>query len=249
MRVSKLSPLAVAVSLGVSALAAPTAANAEMSASFAASNMYLWRGLNVSDPAPAVSGSLDYSHDSGFYAGVWTSSEGPFDGSSEWDYYFGFGGEAGSIGWDVMYIEYVYPTSAGTDTTISEGLMDFSDIVLSLSAGDFSASFYIDTVTGDNDAFEGDEGELSIGDKIYYTLGYSYEKFDFTLGSWMMADEAGGSDAEYTHANITYNATDELSFTFFSVIDEPDAGNPFGAGWGVDGDLNIAVTWSKSFDL
>lgn len=233
MRVlSKLNPLAVAVSLGVSAVAAPMAANADMSASFAVSNMYLWRGINISDPGAAVSGSLDYSHESGFYAGLWTSSEGDFDGSSEFDTYFGFSGEAGSFGYDVMYVNYHYPYAGD-----SESYTDFSDLVISLSVADFGFSMFYNLAEPTDTA--------DAGDYIYYTLSYSYEDFGFTYGGWSNDD----TDSEYSHVTISFAATDELSFALSSVVDEAEPGSQIGEAWGVDSDPVFQVTWSQSYDL
>ncbi len=71
---------------------------------------YLFRGIEQSSGA-AVQGGLDYSHDSGFYAGGWAStiSFASNTGSgAEVDFYAGFGGEAGAIGYDVGAIYYWY---------------------------------------------------------------------------------------------------------------------------------------------
>ena len=103
----KLTPVAVATSMALATLAAPGIASAEMSASAGVSNFYLWRGLDISAGAPQVAGSLDYSHESGAYAGVWASSE---DAGTETDLYFGFAGEAGGLSYDISFWEYLYPS-------------------------------------------------------------------------------------------------------------------------------------------
>ena len=77
MKLTKtLSSIAAASALTLGAMAAPTVAQAETSASMAFSNMYLWRGTNLSPSGSVISGSLDYSNDSGVYAGVWISPTG-----------------------------------------------------------------------------------------------------------------------------------------------------------------------------
>ncbi|HET8808236.1 MAG TPA: TorF family putative porin, partial [Methylophaga sp.] len=38
------------------------------SASVALSSEYIWRGISQTDGDPAISGSFDYAHSSGFYA-------------------------------------------------------------------------------------------------------------------------------------------------------------------------------------
>ena len=244
MRVmSKLSPLAVAVSLGVSALAAPVAVNAETSASIAASNFYLWRGQNLNvNGGAAFSGSLDYNHESGLYAGVWTSSEGGAPdgsdeedfpnpraaGNSEYDLYVGYAGEAGSLGYDVSLWSYEYPEAAGP---VSYG--DASELIIGLSMADFSFTLY-DSLQGGNSY-------------IYYTLGYSYDKFGVTLGTWSFDNEDLTKDhkdysSEYQHLDLSFAATDEVTFTLSKVINDDDETTG-------DTDTLINVSWSKSFDL
>ncbi len=221
---SKVKALAVGTSLLAGLSTLPNVASADLSASVAVSNMYLWRGTNISNPGAAVSGSVDYSHDTGFYAGVWTSSEGA-TGSQEYDLYFGIAGEAGDFGYDLGFIEYVYPSEA--DEALK---FDFSEIYLGLSFAGLSADIYIDTGAGDTD----------FGDSKYYFLAYEFGSFSFGVGGWSV-DDSTGLD-EYEHIDITYNATDELSFTVSQVLDEDDVSSG-------DNDALVAVTWSKSFDL
>lgn len=47
-------------------------AQAEVTANIAASSNYYWRGITQTDDGAAVSGGLDYSNESGFYAGTWS---------------------------------------------------------------------------------------------------------------------------------------------------------------------------------
>src|SRR5690606_40989292 len=56
---------------------------------------------------PAVSGSLDYAHESGAYAGVWGTSGDTLAGD-EYNVYFGFGGEASGLSYDLNVLTYVY---------------------------------------------------------------------------------------------------------------------------------------------
>ena len=44
------------------------------SASVAMSSDYVWRGYSQTDSEPAISGSFDYGHASGLYAGTWASN-------------------------------------------------------------------------------------------------------------------------------------------------------------------------------
>lgn len=90
---------------------------------------YSFRGLQQSDEHPAVQGGFDYSHDSGFYAGIWGSNVDFNDGdeaSLETDIYAGFSGETGGLTWDIGGIYYAYP---GADTPRD---YDFYEIAASI---------------------------------------------------------------------------------------------------------------------
>lgn len=81
------------------------------SASVALSSDYVWRGYSQTDEDPAISGSFDYGHSSGFYAGIWASNvDFGDDTSAEIDIYAGFGGETGGgLGYDFGILRYIYP--------------------------------------------------------------------------------------------------------------------------------------------
>ena len=88
---------------------------ADVSANVAASSNYFWRGITQTDDGAAVSGGLDYAHDTGFYAGTWVSNVDFDDQTSyEMDFYAGFSGEANGLGYDVGYIYYAYPDAPGS---------------------------------------------------------------------------------------------------------------------------------------
>lgn len=93
-------------------------AHAEVSGSVTLTSDYLFRGLTQTNEEPALQGGIDYTHDSGFYAGAWGSSiswlsDSDPDVSSqvEVDLYLGYGGEFGEsgLGYDVGAIYYWYP--------------------------------------------------------------------------------------------------------------------------------------------
>ena len=119
MKLNKLSTVTVASALAVSSFALlPSVASAETSASLTLSNMYLWRGVNLTPDAPAISGSLDYAHESGAYLGVWTTNE---DDGIETDLYVGFAGEAGDFSYDISYWAYLYPEEGFSGEPTIEG--------------------------------------------------------------------------------------------------------------------------------
>jgi len=206
----KLTPVALATSMALGGLMAPGAASAEVSASINIANMYLWRGVNLTPDAPAFSGSLDYAHDSGFYAGVWGTNE---DDGIETDLYLGFGGEAGDFNYDVSYWYYMYPEEgfSGEGPVIAQvadptqpgptnnDLSDtsLSEFVIGLGFKDLTATFYVSSETQGG------------SDYVYYTLDYTIGDYNILYGAWSY-DKAGND--EYSHVTLTYAYNDNLTF-------------------------------------
>lgn len=188
-----------ASAVAASALTVPAAAQAELSASMAFSNMYLWRGINRSQNGAAISGSVDYSTND-LYFGIWTSSK---DGGHETDLYVGYAGSAGGIDYDVSFWNYLYPEDQG-DLLDS----DNSEIVGSISYRGFTGALYISV---DSDT----------PDDKYLTFGYGFDKYNFLLGIWDREHSDTGD--EYRHITVNYAATDELSFAV--SIANSDNGN------------------------
>lgn len=99
------------------AQAAPPASPHTVAFNVSVSTQYLYRGLTQSNYRPAVAGGADYSHASGFYAGVWASSLtwlrdfGISSARIELDTYFGFKNTVGDFSYDVGYLRYNYPGS------------------------------------------------------------------------------------------------------------------------------------------
>ncbi|MGD8641636.1 MAG: TorF family putative porin, partial [Gammaproteobacteria bacterium] len=196
------------------------------------SNMYLWRGQNISSGSAAISGSLDYSHESGFYAGAWGSNEG--NNGSETDLYAGFGGEVSGFSYDISYWWYLYPESSGLGDNTGLGDTDLAELVLSGGYGPVSVGIYMSV---DNEL-----QDVDYGDYIYYTLGLDFmEKFNITYGKWSVDDETLMTQGNYGHLTFTYSPIDELSFTVSTAMEDiTDT---------VEEDPLFQVTYSKSFDL
>jgi len=167
------------------------------SASVALSSDYVWRGVSQTQRDAAISGSFDYSHASGLYAGVWASNVDEFvDGDKanlEIDTYAGYSSELGDtgIGYDIGWLRYIYPgIAAGLD-------YDWNEYHLALSYSYFSASVnYTNEVYGDG----GDNA-------VYYTFGGAYEfengvAIDANIGAYDYSDEATYGDDAHVDWNI-----------------------------------------------
>lgn len=62
------------VVIGLMALSA-SPAFAKVSSKVTAASDFIWRGLDITNSAPAVQGGINYLHDSGFSAGIWASNQ------------------------------------------------------------------------------------------------------------------------------------------------------------------------------
>ena len=136
---------------------------------------YIWRGVSQTQNRPAIQGSFDISHESGFYIGAWGSNVEFQDGgptSLELDAYAGFANEftLGSgdnpftIGYDIGYLHYDYP--------LDTGALNFNEVYFGLNLApvdklNFSTYWYQDI---------GVENKPGIG---YLDMGA-----DYTLPDW-----------------------------------------------------------------
>ena len=181
----KKTTLALAMGLMISG-----AANAALEANIGATSNYLWRGVTQSSDDGAISGGLDYSHDSGLYAGTWVSSLGGT--GSEVDYYAGFSGETESLGYDVGYIYYQYDDAS---------LADFAEVYGSVTMSGVTAGIASEVYT---------QGGTDL-DQTYYSLSSDFELTDgFGLIATAGRYNRDGSD-DYTH--LTFDVTKD-DFTF-----------------------------------
>lgn len=114
-----LSVMVVGVAVSAPALAAEPfgPGNGTVSSTVGVVSQYAFRGLAQSDEHPAMQASIDYSHDSGVYAGVWGSNVDFNDGdeaSLETDLYAGWSGETKGVSLNFGGIYYLYPGASGS---------------------------------------------------------------------------------------------------------------------------------------
>jgi uncharacterized protein (TIGR02001 family) len=107
---------AAALAFGIGA-AAPAKAQVELGAglsltgSVAATTDYLFRGISQTRNRGAFQGTLELSHESGFYVGAFLSTATflATDARQELDIIGGFRFETGPVKWDTYVIGYTYP--------------------------------------------------------------------------------------------------------------------------------------------
>jgi uncharacterized protein (TIGR02001 family) len=204
--------------MALAAAMASTGAQADgfdVSASAAVSNMYLWRGQDLGNGSPAVSGDITASL-GGLYAGVWGSSGDDAMGT-EYDLYAGYGLDLGGFSIDASVWNYIYPDSPeGNLDTVGE----LSEVILTMGFGPVSVSYY-DNIAGST-GYE------------YYTASIEMGQFSTTVG-YSDPEE----DGDYTHVNLSYAYNDNLSFTLSKVVDQDED-----EADGVDEDTNFVVSYS-----
>ena len=137
------------------------------------SNNYLWRGLTQTENEPAISGGIDYGHDSGWYIGTWVSNVeyGTTDTFSyEHDVYFGYAGEYEGISYDLGYLYYNYD---------EDNDIDFGEVYGSVGWGGFSVTAWILAHTEANESMGqgivGRDYDFGFGDAYYVYGDYVHE--------------------------------------------------------------------------
>ncbi|MCD8498142.1 MAG: TorF family putative porin [Alphaproteobacteria bacterium] len=192
----------------------------EFSGSVTFTSEYAFRGIVQSDEHPALQGSIDYEHDSGFYAGVWGSSVDFNDGSQatvEMDPHAGFAGEIGNISWDIGAIYYMYPgANSGLD-------YDFFELALALGY-DFDI-FSLSGAVNYSPNFFADSGQ-SLYSAAYLGVPLPYDfAINAHVGHQQIDDErAFGADSYTDYAvGLGYNlAGFDLALDYVgTTLDEP----------------------------
>ncbi len=169
---------------GLSLLLCAGTANAQVSATVTAVSDYDFRGVSLSGTDPALQGSVDWAHDSGFYAGAWASSgldfdsvcgddgESPCESDYEIDVYVGFaGGDEEGLTYDGGIVYYTYWPD--------DDELDYPEAYFGLGYGMFGGKLWYtnDYNNGDIDAWylEGNASiELPQGFTLNLHAGYNF---------------------------------------------------------------------------
>lgn len=159
---SKARTIQSVVSAVVLALAVAPAANAGLTGHVDVYSKYILRGITMApeQDSPALQGGVDYATDSGFYVGYWFSTLGysadasSTHNSTENDFYAGYNGKLGSLGYTVGGTYYVY--SPGKD-------FDGLETKLGLSYGDFGLTT-----------------QTALQDMVWANTGDTYWVFSYT---------------------------------------------------------------------
>lgn len=190
----------IALCLAGSASAfAQTAAAPPHTLSFNASVVtdYRFRGITQTRHQAAVQGGIDYAHASGFYLGAWASTikwigDAGGDARVETDFYGGYKGQAGAIGYDVGVLRYQYfghDLEVSPNTTELYGAITYSLFTLKYSHAisnlfgfeDSKNSYYVD-LSAALDLGNGWSLTPHVGyQKVKVSGDYSYWDYALTL--------------------------------------------------------------------
>lgn len=197
------------------------AAGSPITANFAVTSNYIFRGVTQTSDIAAVQGGIDYAHDSGFYVGTWISN---YSTGSQYenDIYGGYTMEVGSVGMDFGTILYRYP--------IGPTQSDLQEVYANFAIKDFEFGVAL-TISK--------EGSPADKNDLYYWGSWSTElKKDLSLGVLVGGyDYDAAATEDYNHYQVSLTKGD---FTF--ALDKNDL-------TGDSGDLRMSISWGQSFDL
>lgn len=220
MRTSMKSVLAAALFAGASLAATPAFADeTDIPADFTISGNvqgvsdYRFRGVSVSGGDPAIQGSINVNHASGFYAGAWASSLEDTDvyGNAELDLYAGWTGEVASgLTADAGVVYYLYPNGDVGNANFFEGTASLSTTLGPVSAKAGAAyAWKQDAIGGDDNLYlYTDLGTgipntpVSLSAHLGYTNG--------PLSPRILTGGTGHDGFDYS-LGATYNVTKNLS--------------------------------------
>lgn len=164
---------------------------AEVTAGAALTSNYIWRGFSQTQDDAALSGSVDYSDESGLYAGIWASKVDFADADVEVDVYVGMSGDINDdFSWDVGLLSYNYPGAKGR----------FDEVYAGIGYGAYSFTYYLDV----------DIRADGVGD--YAELGA-----DFEVGELGLSLHIGNYDVDAGYSVIDYKVAVSKEIEGFGV--------------------------------
>ena len=206
-KLSQAIALATAMTAG---LVGTTTVQAEVSYNAAVTSNYVWRGDAQGADTTALQGGVDYAHESGLAAGIWTSS---LAGDTETDYYASFSGETGKLSYDLGVIAYDYNNDPA----------DFVEAYVAVGMADVSLTLYKKLDDNDDDKTTDDAAYVSLG----YSLGLAEDLgLDLALGQTFDADNTDSKADKYDVLVSVTKSLPEFDFSF-TATDKEDGENEF----------------------
>lgn len=213
--------------LGLAATAqAASTSNTGLTANVEVTSNYVFRGQTQTDEDPAIQGGIDYTHQSGFYAGLWGSNvDFPGLGSGlEYDLYAGIGFDVTQdVKLDVGYITYQY-----TNNTV-DNARGSDEVFIGAKYKGFAGYYYYGNANNNNENYQ------------YYDLRYSMDlpkEFKLTLHYGHLDPDTGNSSDDISLRGSKNFGGFDVSLSYTNV----DSNSPS------DKD-RFFITVSKNFDL
>lgn len=214
----KLLSTAIATALTATGLLATSAtlntAAAEVSFNAGVMSQYIFRGMVQRDSA-SLMGGADYTHDSGFYAGIWTAqvgtetNTGPFAVNSssnngmEIDLYGGFKKEFSGVTLGAGFTSYQY-TNKYTLTQTSGFDSAYNELNFSLAYGPITATI--------NPGYHEGVSGLSNKDYVFYSLKGEFMGFYALYGAFnKKAENNKGTTSGYV-SGFSFDAVKDGSY-------------------------------------
>lgn len=193
-------------------LVSSSTVNAEISSTVTFASEYLWRGVTQTEGDPAIQGSIDYSNENGFYAGIWGSNVNygaAVDSDIEVDLYAGYAGNiTEDLTFDVGAIRYTFPSSTADD---------FNEVYGALGYGNFSLAVnYSDDFAGlDEDSFYYNASySRAISEELSISISAGYHDLDISNSNATDYLIGASYSFEEVNLNVAYfdydNDTDSL---------------------------------------
>ncbi|GMR01126.1 MAG: TorF family putative porin [Gammaproteobacteria bacterium] len=215
-------------------------AAADLTANAGAFSNYIFRGTTYSGDSAVVQGGIDWSDDSGVYAGTWVSTLGTAGlGGGEIDLYVGYSGDAGGFGYDLGVLTYQYTSSPEFNYTEAYVSGTFNIITVGLN-------YTVDAASGNKDA------AFDTGDIYFYgSADFAAGPFDTSLyaGTYQYTNDGkfGNGDISYSHFGASVSKD---SFTF--AVDKSDVESSNSAVGGLANNMDavrFTVSFTKDFQL
>jgi len=193
---------------------------AAMEANIGVANNYIWRGMTQTQDQASISGGLDYSGESGFYLGTWTSNvdfgEDATSTGYELDFYGGIANEGDGFGYDLGYIYVAYPSIEDSD---------FSEVYLNGTFGGLSLGVAMQVDT---------DADVADKDYTYMSAGYDFDiNEDWGMGFY------GGKYDNKNEGDVTHYGVSASKGEFGFAVDKNDKDD--------DDDPRVTVSWNKTF--
>jgi uncharacterized protein (TIGR02001 family) len=215
--------------LGLAAISqAATTNNTGLTANVEVTSNYVFRGQTQTDEDPAIQGGIDYTHQSGFYAGVWGSNvDFPGLGSGlEYDLYLGIGFDLNQdVKLDVGYITYQY-----TNNTV-DNVRGTDEVFIGAKYKGFAGYYYYGNANYGNENYQ------------YFDLRYTMDlpkEFKMTL-HYGHLDPDNSHSADDVSVRVSRDFSGFIGSLSVTSIDSNDT-------YGND-KTRVFITVTKNFDL